>query len=269
MALYRICGDRCLILEFGDEVDLSLNFSAIVTKETIKKEKIKGISDMMVGTCALMIVYDPFEIRIDQLIERLKELEKRGIDASEEIPSRLVTIPVLFNDRWTRECSNAHQLPPDLESIAEYNGLSIEEFVNVYTSTHYWVKYVGFSPGLVAFNTLDPRKELRSPQLKSPRTWTPPGAVGVHRSGNCIYAMNTPGGVKMVGRTPLLIFDINQKNPAFRQSPALFRPGDRIRLVPLSGESDYLEIERHVESYPYQIEEETFSGSRIKEAMNV
>ena len=49
------------------------------------------------------------------------------------------------------------------------------------------------------------------------------------------------GEVKMVGRTPLLIFDINQKNPAFRDSPALFRPGDRIKLIPLSGA--YMEME--------------------------
>ena len=55
-----------MILEFGDEVDLSLNFKAILMKEVIKKEKIKGISDIIVGTCALMIVYEPFEIRINK-----------------------------------------------------------------------------------------------------------------------------------------------------------------------------------------------------------
>ena len=269
MAHYRTCGDRFLILEFGDEVDLSLNFKAILMKEVIKKEKIKGISDIIVGTSALLIGYDPFEIRMDDLVDRLKELEKKGIDFSEEIPSRLITIPILFNDQWTRECSKAHHLPPDLESIAEYNGLSIEKFVNVYTSTDYWVKYVGFSPGLVAFNALDPHKELRSPQLKSPRTWTPPGAVGIHRSGNCIYAGNTPGGVKMVGRTPLLIFDIDQKNSAFRDSPALFRPGDRIKMIPLSGEKEYQQIEKNVDSYPYEIEEGTYSGNSMREATRV
>jgi KipI family sensor histidine kinase inhibitor len=269
MTLYRICGDHALILEFGDEVDLSLNFKAILMKEMIKREKIIGISDIIVGTCALMIVYNPFEIRINQLIEHMKEIEKNGIDLNKEIPSRLIKIPVLFNDRWTRECSEAHQLPPDLESIAEYNGVSIEEFVSIYTSTDYWVKYVGFSPGLIAFNTLDSRKELRSPHLKIPRTWTPPGAVGIHRSGNCIYAVNSPGGVKMVGRTPLLIFDINQKNPAFKDGPALFRPGDRLRVIPLSGEREYLEIEKNVDNYPYEIEEGTYSGKLMKEATHV
>lgn len=269
MTIYRICGDRFLILEFGDEVDLSLNFKAILMKEVIKKENIKGISDIIVGTCALMISYDPFEIKVKDLIEILKELEKEGIDFDKRIPSRLIKIPVLFNDRWTRECSKAHNLPPDLESIAEYNGLSIDEFIKVYTSTDYWVKYVGFSPGLVAFSVLDPRKELRSPQLKIPRTWTPPGAVGVHRSGNCIYAVNTPGGVKMVGRTPLLIFDIYQKNPAFIDGPALFRPGDRIKLIPLSEEKEYLQIEQNVDSYQYEIEEGMYVGNWLREAVSV
>jgi urea carboxylase len=269
MSIYRICGDRSLILEFGDEVDLSLNFKAILMKEVIKKENIKGISDVIVGTCALMVNYNPFEIRVNHLIEILKGLEKQGIDLDKKIASRLILIPVLFNDRWTRECSKAHQLPPDLESIAEYNGLTVDEFVRVYTSTDYWVKYVGFSPGLVAFSALDPRRELRSPQLKIPRVWTPPGAVGVHRSGNCIYAVNTPGGVKMVGRTPLLIFDINQKNPAFKDSVTLFRPGDRIRLIPLSAEKEYLDIEQNVDSYPYEIEQGTYVGDWLRETISV
>jgi allophanate hydrolase subunit 1 len=73
----------------------------------------------------------------------------------------------------------------------------------------------------------------------------------------------------MVGRTPLLIFDINQKNPAFKDSPALFRPGDRIRLIPLSGEKEYLQIEKNVDSYPYEIEEGTYSGNLMKEAISV
>jgi len=73
----------------------------------------------------------------------------------------------------------------------------------------------------------------------------------------------------MVGRTPLLIFDINQKNSAFRDSPALFKPGDRIRLIPLSGEKEYLQIEQHVDSYPYEIEEGMYSENWIKEAMSV
>ncbi len=256
--VYRICGDRFLTMEFGDEVDLSLNYKAIAMKEVIEQEHIRGICEIFSATVSLTIYYDPFNIKVDDLIRELQELEQKGIAYEKKIPSRVIKVPVLFNDRWTTACMKAHNIfPPDIESVAEYNGLSIEEFIGVYTSTDYWVKYVGFSPGLVAFNSLDPKKELRANQLKEPRTWTPIGAVGIHRSGNCIYAVNSPGGVKMVGRTPILIFDIERQNLVFKDKPVLFRPGDRIRLTPID-EREFLRIEKNIHTYQYEIEEGTY-----------
>jgi urea carboxylase len=252
------------MLELGDEVDLKLNFQAIIMKETIEQECIRGVREIMFATCSLLISYDPLEIKIRDLIDRLKALEDRGLDfLNRSLPSRLIHVPILFNDRWTIECSKAHGLPPDLESVAEYNGLSIGEFINVYTSTDYWVKYLGFCPGEISFNALDPKKELRAAQLKVPRTWTPQGAIGIYRSGNCIYPAVIPGGVKLVGRTPLLVFDIHQKNPAFRESPALFKPGDRLRITPID-EKEYLAIEKNIDTYLYEMEEGTYSGNWLQ-----
>lgn len=262
--IYRICGDRFLMLELGDEVDLKLNFKAIIMKENIEKENIKGVREIMFATCSLLISYDPFEIKVQDLIDRLEMLEDQGIDyLNRSVPSRLIHVPILFNDRWTIECSKAHHLPPDLESVAEYNGLSVEEFIKVYTSTDYWVKYLGFCPGEISFNALDPEKELRAAQLKVPRTWTPQGAIGIYRSGNCIYPAVIPGGVKLIGRTPLRIFDIHQKNPAFKESPALFIPGDRLRVIPID-EKEYLAIEKNIDTYQYELEEGTYSGSWLR-----
>ena len=264
--IYRICGDRFLMVELGDEVDLQLNFMAISMKDIIEKENIRGVREIMFATCSLLIRYDPFEIDVRDLIDRLKALEARGIDyLDRSIPSRLIHLPILFNDRWTIECSKAHNLPPDMESVAEYNGLSVEEFIKVYVSTDYWVKYLGFCPGEISYNSLDPKKELRAAQLKVPRTWTPQGAIGIYRSGNCIYPAVIPGGVKLIGRTPLLVFDIRQKNPAFKESPALFRAGDRLRVIPID-EKEYLAIERNIDSYPHQIEEGVYSGKELKGA---
>lgn len=261
--VYRISGDQFLTLEFGDKVDLSLNFKAIIMREAIIEEQIEGIREIIIGTCSMLINYDPYEIKIFDLMQRLRQLEDKNIDFDKEIPSRLIKVPLLFNDRWTRECAKVHNLPPDLEFIAEYNGLSIEEFIRAYTGVDYWVKYVGFSPGLIAFNALDATKELRSPQLKIPRTWTPRGALGVGNSGSTIYAGRTPGGIRMAGRTPLLTFDIEQRNPVFEDSYVLFKPGDRIRLIPIV-EGEYLRIEENISSYQYEIEEGVYSRKWLR-----
>ena len=74
--VYRICGDRFLTLEFGDEVDLSLSFKAIMMKEIIEDANIQGICDIFSATVSLTICYDPLTIKVHELIKELEKLEK-------------------------------------------------------------------------------------------------------------------------------------------------------------------------------------------------
>ncbi len=120
----------------------------------------------------------------------------------------------------------------------------------MHCAPEYWVAALGFWPGLCSLMPLDPRSRLVAPKYNPPRSWTPKGAVGIGGAITCIYPDRTPGGYQLVGRTPMPIWDREQKLRAFRETLALFKPGDRVRFVPIDQE-EYDHIEASVADGTY------------------
>ena len=256
---YYALGDQFLAADFGDEGTLEENILGISMAHKVKEASIPGIIEIIPVACELMVGYDPRKIRYPELVHKLGKLanELRERKGTIQIPSRIVTLPVLYNDKWTRECAQQHDVPPNLEAAAEYNNLSVEEFVKIHTNQTYWVRYLGFFAGLAGFISLTPERELRAPKYKKPRTWTPARALGLGGNSNSIYPAEIPGGVQMLGRLPVPTFDIETRNPAFKHGPALLRAGDRIKLISIT-EEEYNEIEKNLATYEYQIIEGSF-----------
>ena len=69
--------------------------------------------------------------------------------------------------------------------------------------------------------------ELHLPRLPSPRARVPAGSVAIAGDQCGIYPHATPGGWRLVGRTPLRLFD------AGREPPGLLRAGDRVAIRPI------------------------------------
>jgi inhibitor of KinA len=122
---------------------------------------------------------------------------------------------------------------PDLSFVAEHNGLSADEVVALHSRETYLVYVVGFSPGFAAMGTVP--EKIRVPRLSSPRTRVPAGSVGIGGMQTGIYALESPGGWQLIGRTPLRLFDLNRHPPSF------FQAGDRARFYPI-GEKEFQEI---------------------------
>ena len=104
---------------------------------------------------------------------------------------------------------------------------------------------MGFSPGFPYLGGLDPR--LDTPRLKSPRTSIPAGSVGIAETQTGVYPVASPGGWQLIGRTPIKLFDSES------ESPAAIHPGDRVRFVPIEGESAFEEVGQRVEDGSYVI----------------
>jgi biotin-dependent carboxylase-like uncharacterized protein len=117
---------------------------------------------------------------------------------------------------------------PDLGYIARHSGLSQREVIHLHSSALYPVYMLGFSPGFAYLGGLEPA--IATPRLVSPRTQVPAGSVGIAGTQTGIYPIATPGGWQIIGRTPLRLFDPG------RETPALLRPGDRVRFVPVEAE---------------------------------
>lgn len=262
-AQYRVAGVRGLMVQYGGNIfSLKLNFKTHLLADRLRGAGIRGVQWISHASNSLLIDFDPSQISADDLIRDVRRLEESGEGDREVLRSRLIRIPLVYGDRWTRACAEKFGVAPNLESVAEYNGMSIEELVHIHSTTTFWVLYVGFTPGLTIFVPIDPAKRITAPKDTIPRTWTPDRTLAIGGILNSIYSVESPGGYQMLGRTPLLVYDLERRNPIFERDIVLFKPSDRIIFEPITHE-EYLAIERDFSSYQYQIEEEDWTIDRF------
>jgi urea carboxylase len=261
---FRTAGDRYLVVEYGDTAEIELSFRVIALNIAVKKKNIPGIIETMPTARSLGIVFNPFKIKKEELIAKIKEIEGEMKEIT-ELPSRIIKIPVWYNDPWSRECAKAHNVPNNIEYVAEINKMTVEDVIKVHSCCDWWVTAVGFLPGTFGSYPLDSKMTLTAPRYKSPRTWTPDRTLVLGGRSSAMHSVVSPGGFQMLGRTPIDIYDPKQSNPVFRKDPVLVKVGDRLRFLPI-GEAEYNEIRRKVEegTYRYEIEEGVYRLKKRK-----
>ena len=124
---------------------------------------------------------------------------------------------------------------PDIDFVADHAGLSVQEVVSLHSGRDYPVYMLGFSPGFPYLG--DMSEKLATPRLETPRTVTPAGSVGIAESQTGIYPLASPGGWRIIGRTPVRMFDPE------REPPSALRPGDLVRFEPLESIEQFDKIE--------------------------
>lgn len=266
-------GDRYVLIEFGDEMNLELNFMAQGLADAIEHNKIGWVVETAPCFASMLVHYDPQQIRFADLKkEMLSLVGSLGPSEEIELDSRLFYFPTVYLDPWTKEAVDDYRAKIkektwDPQFIAELNGLAdVQQFVRVHSGTEYWVASLGFWPGLPFMMPLDPRCRLTAPKYNPPRTWTPQGTIGMGGMSTAIYPVATPGGYQIFARTPVPIWDDKQRFPVFSESIVLFKPGDRVKFVPV-GVEEFEYVERKVAegTYPYNlVEYQRFSVRNYK-----
>ena len=266
-------GDKYMLIEFGNVMNLELNFTAQNLAKAIKDNKIKGVYETSPCFASMLVHYEPEEIKFNDLKKELKTLvDSLGPSDDIEINSRIFSFPTVYLDKWTKECvedysSKIAKKKPDPELITELNNLeSTEQFVRVHSGTEYWVSAIGFWPGLPFMMALDPRCKLTVPKYNPPRTWTPKGTVGMGGASTSIYPDRLPGGYQIFGIIPVPIWDTKKSFPVFENNICLFKPGDRVKFVPTTYE-EFEHVSNKVEdgTYDYNIiEYQKFSVKNYK-----
>ena len=266
-------GDKYMLIEFGNVMNLELNFTAQNLAKAIKDNKIEGVYETSPCFASMLVHYEPEEIKFNDLKNELKSLvDSLGPSDDIEINSRIFSFPTVYLDKWTKECvedysSKIAKKKPDPELITEVNNLeSTEQFVRVHSGTEYWVSAIGFWPGLPFMMALDPRCKLTVPKYNPPRTWTPKGTVGMGGASTSIYPDRLPGGYQIFGIIPVPIWDTKKSFPVFENDICLFQPGDRVKFVPTTyGEFDHVSKKVEDGTYDYNIiEYQKFSVKNYK-----
>jgi KipI family sensor histidine kinase inhibitor len=118
--------------------------------------------------------------------------------------------------------------------VCDYTKLRPERLIALHTAEPYYVFQLGFTPGCPFIGPL--QEALHVPLMETPRTYTPMGAVAISTGQTVIYPRATPGGMRIIGRTPVRLFQLDHPELT------LFRPGDRVLFRPIS-QSEFLMIE--------------------------
>jgi len=265
---YRYAGDRALLVEYGEmELDLRLNFRVHAVDDALRADPPAGLVETAPGFRSILLSYDG--VRPETLIEHLDGIHD-GLEERLEIPSRLIRLPVAFDDSETRKAVRRYADTirtdaPNVEGgtnvdyVVRYNGFADrEELYEAVLGTEQWAGFIGFFPGLPFMFPLDPRETVFVPKYNPSRTWTPEGAVGLGGPCYSIYPVESAGGYQLLGRT-LPVYDLRGRNAVFRESPLLVRPGDRVRFHRVE-EDELLRLfeDVHADRYRYEIEDGTF-----------
>ncbi|RAP34282.1 hypothetical protein DID77_01575 [Candidatus Marinamargulisbacteria bacterium SCGC AG-439-L15] len=270
--LYRFSGDDCILIEYGPVVlDMRIRFRVYHLEKTLKEAKIKGLCETAPGVRSLWVKYDPLQLPLEKLMDTLLEIEANLTDIdSTVVTSRLLRLPIAYNDQWTQKAIDQYiatirkegpYLPDNMAFIARANGLSgADEVIQKHLDTEHMVLGLGdVYLGAPCSVPLDPRCRLVVPKYNPARTYTPEGGVGIGGTYGCIYPMASPGGYQLIGRT-LAIWDTFQKRPGFEEAPWLLRQFDRLQYYSVS-EEKLIELREKNSSgaYNFEISEGTFS----------
>jgi KipI family sensor histidine kinase inhibitor len=205
-------GDSALLIRWpGQEATLANRRSrAIAAKLTASPPP--GLADCVVASRSLLVTFDPLVFDRAAFLRLVPFWER---DFAQLPKPRRHEIPVCYGG----------SAGVDLEELAAERGLSAGQFVERQAAETYTVSFVGFSPGFAYLNGLPPL--LSAPRLSTPRTSVPWGSLAIGGNWAGIYPSSTSGGWRLIGRTPIVLFD-----PA-SDSPALLSPGDEVRFVPI------------------------------------
>ena len=266
-------------------LDLNLRFRAHFLEQKLLEANIQGLQETAPGVRSLQVHYDPDKLPLQKLVNIVSTVDSQLPDVAStnlSVRSRILHLPLCFNhsgvngaiQRYIQTVrKEAPYLPSNIDFIAENNGLSGAE--EVYEKV-FSASYMCLGLGDVYLNSpcavpINPLHRLITPKYNPARTYTQEGTVGLGGAYMCIYAMASPGGYQLVGRT-LPIWNTygtgNRQNMFSRHKPWLFEMFDQIRFFPVSEKQlEQMRWEFRNEKLDVKIEEADFNVKKYHDEL--
>ena len=207
--------DDAILLRFGEVIDVVYNARALEASRRLREQNPCWLRDAVPAYASLAVFFDcdridhadPHAFVATALRAILQQPEPMGTATAS-----VVDIPVCYD----------LEMAPDLIEAANELGIGTDELIHRHSSASYTVAMIGFAPGFPYLLGLP--NSLSLPRRATPRTRVAAGSVAIGGNQTGIYPRESPGGWRLLGRTPSVLFD------AARPSPALLAPGDRVRF---------------------------------------
>ncbi len=220
-ARFQFASDQSLLIYFDQQEKEGRAPQNQITLQA--NEKVRKLLRLL-AYCSLLVKFDALRLRHEQLEAILSQYLARLEEVKLAEP-RHVEIPVCYGGEFG----------PDLAEVCVMHGMTAAQTIELHASVEYLVYFLGFVPGFAYLGELP--EELVTPRLATPRKKLPAGSVGIAGNQTGVYPFATPGGWRLIGRTPVKIFR------ADREGLSLLSIGDRVRFTPISRER-FAELER-------------------------
>ncbi|SRR6266496_3527737 len=205
-------GDSALLVQLGDEIDLTINQRVHALATLINISPLDGLVEIVPAYATLLIHYDPLVLTYAKICKWVRAKFDQLEEASSSKP-RQIEIPVRYGGEYG----------VDLEFVADYHHLQVEDVIRIHSEKTYTIYMMGFTPGFPYMGKLD--DAIVIPRLETPRTRVPAGTVAIAGSQTGVYSIDSPGGWRLLGHTSVRLFDPES------ESPFLFSPGDQVRFI--------------------------------------
>lgn len=214
---FQAASDQSLLVYFDQRISVEAHQHVMQLLRLLQSEPIVGIRNLHPAYCSLLIKFDALKLGHDDLEAILRPYLDRlkGVHLPEP---RQVEIPVCYGGEHG----------PDLNEVAAMHGMTSAQVIELHTSVTYEVYFLGFVPGFAYLGELP--AALVTPRLMTPRRRITPGSVGIAGCQTAVYPFATPGGWRLLGRTPVQMFQPD------RRDISLLSIGDRVRFQPVSPE---------------------------------
>lgn len=216
-ARFQPASDQSLLVYFGQQITPEAHQRVRRLLRLLQSEPIESVRNLHPAYCSLLINFDALKLGHGDL----ESILRRYLDRLEEVRlpvSRQVEIPVCYGADFG----------PDLSEVAAMHSMTPAQVVELHASTTYEVYFLGFVPGFAYLGELP--TALVTPRLPTPRRKVSPGSVGIAGSQTGVYPFATPGGWRLLGRTPAQMFRPD------RDAMNLLSIGDRVRFTPITQE---------------------------------
>ncbi|WP_281350745.1 5-oxoprolinase subunit PxpB [Metabacillus lacus] len=218
-------GDQAVMIQLGEEISPAIQREVSLIASLLDENTEDWMIEYVPAFTTLTLYYDPFKVMqapwnsyplpYPAVCSRLNTLLDHAHQDS-GMAQRTVTIPVCYGG----------ELGPDLQFVADHNGLTAEDVIRIHSTGDYDVHMIGFAPGFPYIGGMP--ETIAAPRRKSPRLKIPPRSVGIAGKQTGVYPIETPGGWQLIGRTPLNLFLPNE------DPPTLLRAGDKIQFKSIS-----------------------------------
>lgn len=206
-------GDCALTVEFGSATDPEIHARVLGFARALAAHaaagKMHGVIEWVPTLRSVTVYFDPDRIDGETLAAEL-ELLARG-SGSLALAGVCWRLPVCFESGFA----------PDLEELAAAKALPVQRVIQLMTQTVFHVYMLGFQPGFAFMGGLP--EVLEMPRLALPRKQVPAGSIAVAQRLCAAYPWESPGGWRLLGRTPVPLFDATDT-----ERPALLAPGDQV-----------------------------------------